>query len=200
MNTLDTLKAELRPLAGITIGLLLITAVAYPLAITGIGQAFFNRQANGSLIEVDGEAVGSSLVGQVFVGAEYFHGRPSAAGDGYDAASSSGSNLGPTSATLLERIEAGAAEFRSENGLAPDSELPADAVTASSSGLDPHISPATARLQVARIADARGASEIEIRDLVDEYTEDPFLGFIGKSRVNVLKLNIALDERFPLEQ
>jgi K+-transporting ATPase ATPase C chain len=208
------IRGELRPLLVVTATLLVITSVLYPLAVTGIAQGLFNRQANGSILEVDGEPIGSSLVGQTFEGVAYFHPRPSAAGSGYDAANSSGSNLGPTSAKLIQGIEddpattdvdesfAGiqqrAAAYREENGLDPEAEIPADAVTASASGLDPHISPANARLQVQRVAAARGVSADEIRALVDDYTEEAFLGFIGQDRVNVLKLNLALDEQFPL--
>ena len=213
-TALTNIRRELRPLFAITVSLLLITAVAYPLAVTGIAQLAFNHQANGSFIEVNGEAVGSSLVGQSFSGEQYFWGRPSAAGAGYDAANSSGSNLGPTSAKFIEGFEddpatadvdesfAGitqrAEAFRDDNGLDAGALLPADSVTASASGLDPHISPATARLQLARVAAARGADEAEVLGLLDDFTEDAFLGFIGQPRVNVLKLNIALDERFPV--
>lgn len=179
---------------------MLVTAVAYPLAVTGIGQLVFEHQANGSVVRVNGAAVGSSLVGQAFVSDGYFHGRPSAAGDGYDASNSSGSNLGPTSADLRARMEAGAAAYRDENGLTADSGLPADAVTASGSGLDPHVTPANARLQAARVASARGTTESAIVALVDELTEKPAFGFIGAERVNVLELNIALDRRFPLPE
>lgn len=215
MTTWDQVRTELRPLFMVTLALLLITTVAYPLAVTGIGQALFNRQANGSLIKVDGKAVGSSLIGQSFEGVQYFHPRPSAAGDGYDAANSSGSNLGPTSAKFLDGIEDDAATadedesfagitqrvaaYREENGLSAEQLVPADAVTASGSGLDPHISPANARLQVTRVAKARGADAAAVRELVDDYTEDAFLGLIGEPRVNVLKLNIALDARFPVK-
>ncbi len=207
------MKEQLRPLAAVTLTLLLVTSVAYPLAVTGIGQALFSRQANGSIITVSGKEVGSSLIGQTFSAARYFHSRPSAAGSGYDAANSSGSNLGPTSdklingvaddpatadvdesfAGLTQRIQ----QYRTENGLSQDVRIPADAVTASASGLDPHISPANARLQVARVARARGVSETDIGKLVDEYTEDPALAIIGQPRVNVLKLNVALDNRYP---
>jgi K+-transporting ATPase ATPase C chain len=213
-RTWASVRSELRPLAGVTIGLLIITAVIYPLVVTGIGQAIFNRQANGSFVKVNGEEVGSSLIGQSFSGDTYFWPRPSAAGAGYDAANSSGSNLGPTSEKLIKGlpddpetpdvdesfagIEQRVAAFRDGNGVDASVQLPADSVTASASGLDPHISPATARLQVARVAKARGADEAKVRALVDEHTEDAFLGFIGQPRVNVLKLNIALDKAFPV--
>ncbi len=209
-NSWRIARDELRPLAAVTAALVVITALLYPLAVTAVGQAVFNRQANGSLLTLGGKSVGSSVIGQSFSGAQYFHGRPSSAGDGYDAAKSSGSNLGPTSDKLINGVHDPAnpegdfdglkdrvAAFRLENGLSSDVQTPADAVTASASGLDPHVSPATARLQIARVARARGAQEADIRALVDKYTEGPGLGFIGQSRVNVLKLNIALDKSFP---
>jgi K+-transporting ATPase ATPase C chain len=206
-------RSELRPLFAITVALLLITTVAYPLAVTGIAQSLFHRQANGSFISVNGKDVGSSLIGQSFAAEQYFHPRPSAAGNGYDPSNSSGSNLGPTSDKLINGVHDPAnpdadfagikdrvAAFRKENGLADNVPIPSDAVTASASGLDPHISPATARLEVARVAKARNAAEADIRKLVDDYTEGRALGFIGEPRVNVLKLNIALDQRFPLSR
>lgn len=189
---------DLRALVGVTVILMLLTTVVYPLAVTGVAQIAFNRQANGSLIEVDGEVVGSSLVGQAFASPAYFQGRPSAAGAGYDAASSSGSNYGPLSQNLHNRVVTDAAAFREAHGLDATAELPSDAVTASGSGLDPHISPATARLQVSSVAAARATSDLSIRALLDEYTEGRQLGLIGEPRVNVLKLNVALDERYPL--
>ena len=196
----NTLIPTLRPLAVVMVALFLLCSVAYPLAVTGIGQLAFERQADGSLIERDGEAIGSSLIGQAFTSEAYFHGRPSAAGDGYDASSGSGSNLGPTSQKLADRLTEDGTAFREANGLDAGDTLPADAITASGSGLDPHISVANARLQVERVATARGATAEDVRMLLDEYTEGRPLGFLGESRVNVLKLNIALDERFPLEQ
>jgi K+-transporting ATPase ATPase C chain len=194
----DSFTRELRPLFALTLALLLVTSVAYPLVVTGVAQVAFARQANGSVIEVDGTDVGSSLLGQVFSSEAYFHSRPSAAGDGYDAANSSGSNLGPTSQKLIDRVTEDAAAFREAHGVAEATLLPSDSVTASGSGLDPHISPATARLQVKAVAAARGANEAQVRQLLDEFTEGRQLFLIGEPRVNVLKLNVALDERYPL--
>jgi K+-transporting ATPase ATPase C chain len=196
--TPESMREILRPLLVVTAALALITVVAYPLFITGVGQLLFNDQANGSLVEVDGREVGSSLLGQAFTSPAYFHGRPSAAGAGYDAAASSGSNLGPTSQKLVDRVMADAAAYRAENGLVAGVPIPSDAVTASGSGLDPHISPANAKLQVGRVARERGAGEAEVLALVEDFIEGPALGFIGEERVNVLELNIALDERFPV--
>ncbi len=181
------------------ISMLLFTAIcgaAYPLLVTGVAQGVFPHQAGGSIVSVDGQAVGSSLVGQSFSGPEYFHGRPSGAGaDGYDAAASSGSNLGPSSQALVDRVTDSLAAVREENGLSDDAEVPVDAVTASASGLDPHITPAYAELQIARVAEERNMSEEEVRSLVKKYTDGSTLFFMGEPRVNVLRLNLALDAR-----
>jgi K+-transporting ATPase ATPase C chain len=173
-----------------------LLGAAYPLLMTGVAQTVFPNKANGSIVEVAGEPVGSALVGQNFSGPEYFHPRPSAAGaDGYDAGASSGSNLGPSSQALVDRVTESLAVVREENGLPDDAPLPVDAVTASGSGLDPHISPAYAELQVARVASERGMTEEEVRALVKEHTNGSTLFVMGEPRVNVLLLNLALDER-----
>jgi K+-transporting ATPase ATPase C chain len=173
--------------------LTLLTGIVYPLVMTGLGQLFFHDQANGSLIRVNGQVVGSKLIGQSFTKPQYFHGRLSAAGAGYDATSSGGTNLGPTSATLLKNTLAQAAAIRKEDGLSPNYPLPSDAVSTSASGLDPDISPAYAALQVARVARVRGLSQATVSNLVQQYTFGRDLGIIGQPRVNVLELNLALD-------
>lgn len=171
-----------------------LTGILYPLAVTGLARVLFPRQANGSMVYLNGEPVGSALIGQNFSSTQYFHSRPSAAGEkGYDAAASAGSNLGPTNHTLLNNVAERAARVRSDNNLKKDSLVPADLVMASASGLDPDISPEAALLQVARVARARQLPEQKVRQLVEQHIEGRSLRFLGEPRVNVLKLNLALN-------
>jgi K+-transporting ATPase ATPase C chain len=172
----------------------LLLGVAFPLTVTAVSQVAFGHQAGGSLIEVDGTAVGSELIGQPFTGDEWFHPRPSAAGGGYDAMDSSGSNLGPTSRELLASVEARVGAYREENGLPAGATVPGDAVTGSGSGLDPHISVANARLQAPRVAATRGLDPDVVLDLVEANTEDRPLGVLGDPGVNVVQLNLALGQ------
>jgi K+-transporting ATPase ATPase C chain len=185
---------QLLPGLRMTLLLTALTGLLYPGLVTGLCQVFFPWQANGSLLFKDGRVIGSALIGQSFAGPEYLQSRLSAAG--YDARASGGSNLGPTSAKLAERVRASVESFRKEN---PDFTGPAppDLVTASASGLDPHISPASAEAQVARVAKARGVNPDQVRQLVAQFTEGRDLGFLGEPRVNVLRLNLALDGRLP---
>lgn len=188
------LFTEFRAAIMVTIVLALICCGAYPLAVFGLSQILFHDQANGSLIvDKDGTIRGSRLLGQPFTGEKYFHSRPSAAGNGYDATSSSGSNLGPTSQKLADAIKQNIADYRAQNNLATNTPVPADAVTASASGLDPHISLRNAELQTPRVAKARGLSEAKVRELIRANTDDRALGFLGEPGVNVLRLNLALD-------
>lgn len=187
--------SQLRPAIVMVALFTLLLGVAYPLGITGLAQLAFPAQADGSLIrDADGQVVGSALIGQPFAEARYLHPRPSAAGDGYDASASSGSNLGPLNPDLAARIKSDAEAIRAETGATV---IPADAVTTSASGLDPHISPAYARLQAARVAQARGVEVQAVQQVIDANTEGALFGFIGQPRVNVLLTNRALDARFP---
>jgi K+-transporting ATPase ATPase C chain len=202
---------QLRPAILSVLALTALTGFLYPAVITTVAQAIFHHQANGSLLRRDGRIVGSELIGQGFSASGYFHSRPSAAGVGYDGSLSAGTNLGPTSDKLIQgihrKLEDGsddpgnfdgirdlAAAYRSENGLAEDAPVPADAVTRSASGLDPHISPANAALQAPRVAEARGIPEETVRRLIRENTQGRQFGVLGEPRVNVLKLNLALDQ------
>lgn len=194
---------ELRPAILLGIALLLITGLVYPLAVTGIAEAIFPHQAEGSLVTLDGKVVGSELIGQAFTSDRYFHGRPSATlgpdpadasksvPQPYNAANSMGSNLGPTNKTLIERVQSDVTKLRQENASAP---VPIDLVTTTASGLDPHISPEAALFQVPRVARSRNLAEDRVRQLVNEHLENRELGLLGEPRVNVLALNMALDQ------
>jgi K+-transporting ATPase ATPase C chain len=186
---------QLRPALTMVLVFTFVCGVAYPLLSTAVGQLAFNDKADGSLIRRDGVVVGSKLIGQSFSAAQYFHPRPSAAGEGYDGSASSGSNLGPSSPDLLKAVADRVAAYRRENGLASDALVPVDAVTASASGLDPHISVANARLQSGRVAAQRGLDRADVDRLVDKYTDRRSLGVLGDPGVNVVELNLALDER-----
>lgn len=188
---------QLIPALRITVLLTVLTGLIYPAVVTGLCQLLFKSQAEGSLIVQNGQVVGSALLSQNFTRPEYFHPRPSAAGaDGYDATASSGSNLGPTNQKLYDRIKASGDQFRKENP-GYSGPIPADALTASGSGLDPHISVANANAQAARVAKARGMSAATIDNLLTSATEGRDLGFLGEARINVLKLNLELDRQFP---
>lgn len=179
-----------------TLATTVLLGIVYPLVVTVLAQWLFPRQANGELIHSSGKIVGSSLIGQPFTAAGYFHSRPSATGAaGYDASSSSGSNLGPTNKALLDRVTASVQSLQAEN---PGARIPVDLATASGSGLDPHISPAAAEFQIPRVARERGMTEAEVRVLVMKHSLDRQLGFLGEPRVNVLELNLDLDAVHPL--
>jgi len=190
---MKTFWKELWTAVAATIVLLVAVSGIYPVIIWGIAQVVFPYQANGSLITQNGQVVGSALLAQGFSGAKYFHPRPSQAGTGYDAANSNASNLGPTSKKLMDSIKDAADAYRKENNLAAEAIVPADAVTSSFSGLDPHISPKNAQIQATRVARQRGINEDVVRNEIEKATDKPFLGFIGDPAVNVLKLNLALD-------
>ena len=190
------LRKQLRPALLMTLVLCVITGAIYPGVITGLAQILFPRQANGSIVTVNGKVVGSALIGQTFTRPEYFHSRPSAAGNGYDATASGGTNKGPTDRKLADTLIAQAVDSAVKNDGVVKGAIPSDMVTSSGSGLDPDISPANAYLQVARVARARGADSAKIRALVDAHVQGRQFGFFGEPRVNVLLLNIALDSAF----
>jgi K+-transporting ATPase ATPase C chain len=177
-----------------TIATTILLGIIYPLLVTGLAQLLFKDKANGQLIVQNDKVVGSRIIGQAFVGPGYFHSRPSAAGNGYDAANSNGSQLGPTNQHLIERVKADVATNHADN---PGQPVPVDLVTTSASGLDPDISPAAAEFQVSRVARKRGTSEDQVRRLVAEHTQSRQLALLGEPRVNVLELNLDLDAKFP---
>jgi K+-transporting ATPase ATPase C chain len=191
---MKTILSEIRSAVLVTLVLAAVCCGIYPLVVFGLGQALFHDKANGSLIvDANGTVRGSRLLGQQFTGEKYFHTRPSAAGNGYDATSSGGSNLGPTSQKLHDSVAQNVADYRSQNGLSTNAPVPADAVTASASGLDPHISAENANLQANRVAKARGLTLEKLKELIAQHTDRPDLGVLGDPRVNVLELNLAMD-------
>jgi potassium-transporting ATPase KdpC subunit len=181
----------------LTLATTILLGIIYPLVVTGLAQLIFPAKANGQLITQNGKLVGSRIIGQAFSGPTYFHSRPSAAGYGYQADNSNGSQLGPTNHQLIDRVKGDAATMQAEN---PNQPVPVDLVTTSASGLDPDITPAAAEFQIPRIAKARGAKEDQIAQLVSRHTEGRQLGFLGEPRVNVLELNLDLDRQFPTAQ
>lgn len=194
---LKEFTSAIRPALMLTVLFALLLGLGYPAVLTAIGQLAFPAQANGSLIAGHGRVIGSELIAQGFASPRYFHPRPSAAGKGWDAANSSGSNFGPTFKPLVDRVKGDVALLRKEPGAKAGASLPADLLTTSGSGLDPHISPEAARFQIARVAAARGLAPASVEALVTGHIEYPLLGFIGEPRVNVLALNLALDSLTP---
>jgi K+-transporting ATPase ATPase C chain len=174
----------------------ILLGIIYPLVVTGVAQLLFPNKANGELIQRDGKVIGSRIIGQPFVGPGYFHSRPSAAGNGYDAANSAGTNFSPTNKKLIDRVSSDVAQLRNEN---PNTPVPVDLVTTSASGLDPDITPAAALFQVPRIAHQRGVNEERLRELVAKHTRGRQLAILGEPRVNVLEMNLELDEKFPFK-
>ena len=177
-----------------TIATTILLGIIYPLVVTGLAQLMFPKQANGQLIQKDGKTIGSSIIGQSFSSPAYFHPRPSFAGNGYDATNSNGSQLGPTTQKLIDRVKGDVTSAQAEN---PGTPVPVDLVTGSASGLDPHITPAAAEFELPRVARERGTTVDQLRALVAKHTSDRQFGFLGEPRVNVLELNLELDERFP---
>ena len=191
----SSLAANLRVSVLITLVTTVIFGLLYPLAVTAVSQLLFPHQANGSLIEKNGQIVGSELIGQTFSGPGYFHSRPSSAGTGYDAANSSGSNLAPTNHQLIDRIKSDNEKFHAEN---PNAPIPIDLLTSSGSGLDPEVSPAAAEFQIARVAKERNISDSDVRKLIAKHTLGRQFGFLGEPRVRVLELNLELDAAHPM--
>jgi len=191
------MRKELQIAIRFTLITTLLFGLVYPFVVTGLSQLLFPHQANGSLVQRDGKVIGSELIGQTFSSDGYFHSRPSFAGDGYDAANSSGSNLAPTNHALIDRVQGDVAKLHAEN---PAAAIPVDLVTASGSGLDPHISPAAADFQVPRVARTRNISQDALRALIAKHTESRQLGIFGEPRVNVLALNLELDSAFPAKK
>jgi K+-transporting ATPase ATPase C chain len=189
------MKQNLKIAILMTIVTTVLLGVIYPLVVTGLAQVLFHDKANGQLIVRNGDVVGSRIIGQAFSAPGYLHSRPSAAGNGYDAANSGGSNLGPTNSRLIDRVKADTARLQAEN---PGQPVPVDLVTTSASGLDPEITPAGAEFQVPRVARERGLSEDQVRQIIRQYTSGRQLGFLGEPRVNVLEVNLALDQMKPM--
>jgi potassium-transporting ATPase KdpC subunit len=191
------MKKNLLTAVLMTVATTILLGIIYPLVVTGLAQVIFPKRANGQLIQKDGRTVGSRIIGQGFSGAGYFHSRPSAAGNGYDAANSGGSNLGPTNQKLMDRVKGDVASAQGDN---PAALVPIDLVTTSASGFDPHITPAAAEFQLPRVAKERGTTVDQLHALLAKHTEDRQFGLLGEPRVNVLELNLELDERFPMNQ